>query len=123
MPRRHPWLPAFALFLFTACTPEPSPIIGHWQAVDVREGGDSLELDPAEIGFEFREDNRYFFHSTLNYSEAGTWRYEDGYLYAQDTTGRGAPRYIVAVDLLRSDSLMLRMKADTAERLVLLLRK
>lgn len=106
-----------------SCLRDPSPLLGSWQAVDVRENGDSLKLNPAEIGFEFLPDNRYRYRSTLNYREAGTWQYQDGYLYAQDTTGKGATQYVVAVDLLRPDSLLLRMKADSAERIVLLLRQ
>ena len=112
----------FATTIFPACQPDPSPLLGSWEAVDVRENGDSLALDPAEIGFVFHPDGRYDYRSTLNYREAGTWRYEEGYLYAKDTTGNGADQYVVAVDMVRPDSLLLRMQADTAERLVLLLR-
>ncbi|NJC26078.1 lipocalin-like domain-containing protein [Neolewinella antarctica] len=109
--------------LLTACQPDSPSLLGSWRAVDVRENGDSLQLDPGEISFEFHSDNRYAYRSTLNYREAGTWRYENGYLYAQDTTGQEATQYVVAVDLLRQDSLLLRMKADSAERKVLLLRE
>ena len=112
------------LLLLTACSErQDDQLIGTWRAVDIRENGDSLKLDPTEINFEFTPDNRYRYRSTLNYTEAGTWKYENGYLYARDTTGHGAGDYIVAVDLLRPDSLLLRMKADSAERKVLLLRQ
>lgn len=102
---------------------EDAMLLGSWRAVDVREGADSLRLNPAEIGFTFHEDNRYDYRSTLKYREAGTWRYENGYLYAQDTTGQSSEQYIVAVDLLTPDSLQLRMRGDSAERRVLLLRE
>ncbi len=86
------------------------------------EDGDSLKLDPREITFDFRPDNRYDFTSTLRYHEAGTWRYDSGYLFARDTTQPTNPERVVAIDLLTVDSLVLRMQADTAERYVVLLR-
>ena len=87
------------------------------------ENGDTLALNPAEIGFTFHPNQRYDYRSTLNYREAGTWRHENGHLYAQDTTGQSNEPYVVAVDLIRSDSLRLRMRAKTGERLVLLIRE
>ena len=112
----------FCCFVF-ACAPEPSPIIGTWEAIDVRENGDSLALDPAQIGFVFRPNGRYDYRSTLAYREAGTWRHENGYLYAMDTTGQASEQYIVGTKMMGMDSLQLRMKGETGERLVLLLRR
>ena len=86
------------------------------------EDGDSLKLDPREITFDFRPDNRYDFTSTLRYHEAGTWRYDSGYLFAKDTTQPANPERVVAIEKLTLDSLVLRMQADTAERFVVLLR-
>jgi len=106
-----------------ACEREDLLLLGDWRAVSVEQSGDSLRLDPAEIAFTFRPDNRYVYTSTLRYQEAGTWRYENGFLFARDTTSTANPERIVAVDLLTPDSLQLRMKADTAERTVLLLRE
>jgi hypothetical protein len=104
------------------CTREEKLLVGDWQAVSVTENGDSLRLNPAEIGFTFREDKRYSFRSTLRYSEAGRWRYDHGFLFATDTTHPGLPERIVAIDRLTLDSLILRMRADSAEREVVLLR-
>ena len=98
-------------------------LLGAWQATSVREGGDSLRLDPAEVGFVFRPDNRYTYRSTLRYEEAGTWRYADGFLYAQDTTQAGAEARIVAVEKLTADSLEIRMLAGGKERELVFLRK
>ncbi|SER39966.1 hypothetical protein [Neolewinella agarilytica] len=111
------------LLCLAACGREDELLLGDWQAVSVTENGDSLRLNPAEIGFTFRPDNRYTFRSTLRYQEAGTWRYDHGYLFARDTTQPENPERVVAIDKMTPDSLMLRMKADTAERYVLLLRQ
>lgn len=96
--------------------------MGEWQGALVTEDGDSLKLDPREITFDFRADDRYEFTSTLRYSEAGTYRTEAGYLFAQDTTQPTNPERVVAIEKLTVDSLIIRMSADTVQRLVTLLR-
>ncbi|THH39624.1 lipocalin-like domain-containing protein [Neolewinella litorea] len=108
--------------LFLHCEREDDLLYGEWRGSLVTEDGDSLKLDPREITFDFRPDNRYEFTSTLRYQEAGTWRYDDGYLFAQDTTQPTNPERVVSVEKLTLDTLILRMKADSAERLVTLLR-
>lgn len=106
-----------------SCEREDLLLLGDWRAVSAVEGGDSLRLDPSEIAFTFRPNNRYHYESTLRYQEAGTWRYENGFLFARDTTSAANPERIVAVELLTADSLLLRMRADSAERFILLLRE
>lgn len=123
MPPFRFFLPFITLLCLCSCGREDELLLGDWQAVSVTESGDSLRLNPAEIGFTFRADNRYTFRSTLRYQEAGTWRYDHGYLFARDTTQPENPERVVAIDKMTPDSLMLRMKADTAERYVLLLRQ
>ena len=105
------------------CTADDNDLlVGEWQGALVTENGDSLRLDPKEITFDFRPDNRYAFTSTLRYREAGTYRTEEGYLFAQDTTQPTNPERVVAIEKLTADSLIIRMNADTAQRLVTLLR-
>jgi hypothetical protein len=109
--------------LLLACSErEDRLLLGEWRGRLVTENGDSLRLDPREITFDFREDNRYDFTSTLRYSEAGTWRYDDGYLFARDTTQPTNPERVVAIERLTTDSLVIRMQADSSQRLVYLLR-
>lgn len=110
------------VFLLFACGRDDQLLLGSWQATSVTEAGDSVRLDPTEVGFTFRPDNRYSFRSTLRYEEAGTWAYQEGFLRATDTTQATRPERIVAVDKLTLDSLVLRMNGDTAERVVVLLR-
>ena len=104
------------------CASEDKLLVGDWQAVSITENGDSLRLNPEEIGFTFQDDNRCSFRSTLRYSEAGRWRYDHGFLFATDTTHPDLPERIVAIDRLTIDSLILRMRADSSERRVVLLR-
>ncbi|MEM6772061.1 MAG: lipocalin family protein [Bacteroidota bacterium] len=112
-----------AILLLCACGRDDQLLLGSWQATSVTEAGDSVRLDPAEVGFVFRPDNRYTFRSTLRYAEAGTWTYADGFLQAVDTTDAAQPKRVVAVDKLTADSLVLRMNGDTAQRVVVLLRE
>lgn len=116
---------SFLLLLATSSCGEREDLllIGEWQATSVLEDGDSLRLDPAQVGFVFQPDNRYSYRSTLRYEEAGTWRYADGFLYARDTTQAGADERIVAVEKLTVDSLEIRMLAGDKERLLVFLRK
>ncbi len=108
--------------LLLHCKQEENLLLGEWQGTLVTEAGDSLRLDPREITFRFTPDNRYAFTSTLRYREAGTWRYDSGYLFAQDTTQPSNSERVVAVETLTLDSLVLRMQADSAQRMVYLLR-
>ncbi len=114
----------FLLCLFFACGErEDKLLLGEWQATQALEAGDSLKLDPAQIGFFFGPDNRYTFRSTLRYEEAGTWRYTEGFLMAQDTTRTDSPERVVAVEKLTLDSLEIRMLSDGKEQWLTLLRQ
>lgn len=113
-----------ALLFFCSCGErEDLLLLGEWQATSVLEEGDSLQLDPTQLGFVFRPDNRYSYRSTLRYEEAGTWRYAEGFLYAQDTTQADTEERIVAVEKLTKDSLEIRMLAADKERALVFLRK
>jgi hypothetical protein len=119
----HPLRYLIPLLLLLACgNREDELLLGEWRGSRVTENGDSLRLNPAEITFDFRPDNRYRFTSTLRYTEAGTWRYDDGYLFARDTTQPTNPERVVAIEQLTTDSLVIRMQADSSERFVYLLR-
>jgi hypothetical protein len=98
-------------------------LLGEWQATQVLESGDSLKLDPTQVGFFFRPDNRYTFRSTLRYEEAGSWHYAEGFLMAQDTTRENSPERVVAVEKLTMDSLEIRMLSDGKERRLTLLKQ
>ena len=112
------------VFLFFHCGErDDALLLGKWQATQVLQQGDSLLLNPAEVGFSFLPSNRYFYRSTLRYQEAGRWRYDNGFLFAQDTTRSAATERIVAVEKLTTDSLVLRMRADTTEQIVTLLKQ
>ncbi len=109
------------VFLF-ACERDDKLLLGDWEATLITEGMDTLAVVPSEIGFTFAPDNRYRYRSTLRYREAGTWRYDNGYLFARDTTQPAQPERIVAVEKLTVDSLVIRMRRDSAERMLTLLR-
>jgi hypothetical protein len=120
---RYAIILVLALLICCCGEREDAHLLGGWQATQVLQRGDSLLLDPAEVGFSFLPNNRYTYRSTLRYQEAGTWRYDNGFLFAQDTTRVAVAERIVAVEKLTSDSLVLRMRADTTERVMTLLKQ
>ncbi|MGB3546584.1 MAG: lipocalin family protein [Saprospiraceae bacterium] len=119
----------FALFLLlpaAACTPsdETPGLVGEWRGYSLTEGGDSLQLDPAEIRFTFDSLGNYTYAATIGYTEAGTYNLKDGFLYARDTTHQNTPEKIVAIDTLLADTLFLRMAVVTGrERLLRMVRE
>lgn len=98
-------------------------LYGRWQAVEITQAGDSMRLDPSEVSFVFQPDGIYHYRSTLNYQEAGHYRYERGYLFASDTTHEDSEDRVVAVQLMGPDSLRIKMKHDTTNRFMLFLRE
>jgi hypothetical protein len=110
-------------FTFFACEPySDSDLAGSWQAVEITEEGDSLAVDLSGIRFEFTNNGRYYFHSTLNYEEAGTYRLDGPYLFSTDTIQEVSREKAVEILLLNTDSLQLRMEELGKERIMLLKR-
>lgn len=100
-----------------------SDIAGNWEAIELTEAGDSLEVDLASIGFSFSEDGQYHFSSTLEYEEAGTFRLDGPYLFSTDTLKLPLREKAVEIIQLNSDTLALRMKEMGKERHLVLRRK
>ncbi len=106
---------------FFACDPyADTDLAGSWEAIEITEEGDSLAVDLSGIRFEFTKDGRYYFHSTLNYEEAGTYRLDGPYLFSTDTTQEVSREKAVEIVLLNTDSLQLRMQELGKERIMLL---
>ena len=114
----------FLLILAAAsCTNRAeSEMQGSWQAYEILEEGVPLELDPAEIRFEFREDRGYSFFSTLNYREKGAFRVQAGYLYTRDSLQAGAIEKAVRIERFSPDTLVLEMSDQGKNRLLKLRR-
>ena len=110
--------------LLAACDAyDTAELSGRWRAVSLTEEGDSLAIDPTLIRFDFRNDGRYHFQSTLNYEEAGTYRLDGPYLFSTDTTQSLVREKAVEILLLNADSLQLRMQELGRERIMLLRRE
>ncbi len=107
------------LFLFNACNEyAESSLTGEWKGAALLEDGMPLEVDPAEIGFEFNKNGLYQFRSTLNYKEAGTFSIRGNLLYTLDTINEASTEKAVKIVLLTADSLFIKMNADGKERIV-----
>lgn len=109
---------------FFACGSYDNPdLAGNWQAINLTEEGDSLAVDLSDIRFVFKDNGRYYFHSSLNYEEAGTYRLDGPYLFSTDTLSSITREKAVEITLLNEDSLQLRMQELGKERVMLLLKE
>lgn len=97
-----------------------SDLVGNWEAISLTEEGDSLQVNLAEIGFEFNEQGGYNFSSTLNYEEAGTFRIDGPFLYSIDTTSSLGREKAVKIETLNLDTLTIRMREGSKDRLLTL---
>lgn len=96
------------------------PLLGRWEALEVTEEEQPMEVDLSEIRFAFFPDGTYRFHSTLNYREAGRYHLRDHYLLTTDTLAAGALEKAVEVLQLHPDTLRLRMMENEKERILVL---
>jgi len=102
--------------LFTVATcglNRTADLLGRWSAVKVTQADKILVVELSEISLEFTEQGHYTFNSTLDYKEAGTFRFEGDKLITTDTTTHPDDTKIVLVEKLTSDTLRLRMKNET----------
>lgn len=111
------WLSLFG------CTPDPERFAGHWQAVGLYQGGQSVaaRLDSVRLSFPGRD--RYVFQSAGFYKEAGPFRASGSYLFLTDTTLTPPKERTVKVLYLSDDTLKLLMKKGEAEQVLFLARK
>ncbi len=96
-------------------------IEGNWFADALTEAGAPIEVDGDVVQFEFKSNNEYAFHGTLNAHEAGKFRIRNNYLYTKDDL-KNVPEKAVRIDRLTVDSLVLAMNDKGKERILTLLR-
>lgn len=109
--------------VLASCSQEADLLHGQWQAIEITQAGDSMRLDPSEVSFAFQPSGIYQYRSTLNYQEAGHYRYEMGHLFATDTIHEESEERVVAAQLIGTDSLRIRMKHDTTDRFMLFIKQ
>lgn len=97
----------FSLFFLSACGGglEAELLIGKWQAFELLENEESVDLDLSPVYFEFLENERYHFQSTLKFSESGRYYTMGHLLYTTDTTANEAIEKAVKIVQLNQDSL------------------
>lgn len=107
--------------LLTSCgTVDKNMLVGNWQAVQLLEGGQPMEVDIQVVRFYFNKNQQYNFFGTLNYREAGSYSVESKYLYTLDTINQATTEKVVEIVHLTKDSLRLRMNDSGKERLMVL---
>jgi len=109
-------------FLFSCSPVDDDLLIGEWQASELLEEGKALDVDLQEITLSFSDEN-YYYTSTLNYRESGSYFINERYLFTVDTLNRASSEKAVEVQMLSADSLHLRMQEGGKERLLKLVKK
>ena len=118
MQKLHYFCFLFLFFLISCAKYSNSDIKGNWEAAEVLEEGQPLDIDNSEVKFHFSEDGYYNFQSTLNYEESGTFEIKKELLFTKDTLNTNSEEKAVRIDLLNADSLYLEMNDDGKKRLV-----
>lgn len=100
-----------------------SDLIGHWTALSVIEQNKPLEVNHSEITLAFANNGTYYFTSTLNYKEAGSYHLHDEKLITTDTLQEPPVSKTVLVEKLDSDTLRIKMKNDVDWMLLTMIKK
>lgn len=117
------WLSMALLWCLLSCmNDKPDFLIGNWNAFEVLEEGESLDINTAEIKLGFQEGNTYHYESTLAYREAGQYHVEQQYLYTTDTSHTTTMTKAVEILQLTNDTLQLRMNDQGKERILKLVK-
>ncbi|MEM9849637.1 MAG: hypothetical protein AAF847_17240 [Bacteroidota bacterium] len=109
------------LTLLLACNPSTQKedlLRGKWEATELLESDSSLQVNLNEIWFVFDDQQNYYFHSTLNYEEAGRYELSGNLLYTTDTTRTTAKRKAVKLLELDENNLKIEMKDQQAVRIL-----
>ena len=97
-------------------------LIGKWQAIELAEKKEPVDLDLSPVFFEFFPDKKYHFQSTLKFSESGNYYTQGQLLYTTDTTSSEVLEKAVKIIQLSSDSLGFLMNANGIEKQLRLVR-
>lgn len=110
------------LFWVGCSTFRTKDLVGTWRGAAVLEEGDSLKIDPRIIRFKFNKNEGYYFKSTLNYEESGTYFIDHRSLITTDTLNKASSEKSVEIMMLSHDSLHLKMRDAGKDRILKLAR-
>ena len=103
----------------SACGEDNEKLLyGQWNASQITEEGQTLNVDLSEIQFNFRPDGSYEFQSTLNYREAGSFNLDNNVLYTLDTVNLESVEKTVQLVYLSEDTLRLIMNSSGKTRML-----
>lgn len=86
-------------------------LLGQWKAARILENGSPKALDLSQVRFEFKADERYYYHDNLNTTEAGRYYVVGEILFTTDTTLQHPKEKSVKIAHLTADSLYFEMNA------------
>ncbi|MEL7124087.1 MAG: hypothetical protein AAFO07_31920 [Bacteroidota bacterium] len=106
------------LFIISCSKEDNSYLYGKWQAIELQEDGQVIDVPLDEISFSFDEKGIYTFTSTLNYREAGNFVIETPYLYTIDTLNNASTEKTVELIKKSVDTIVIKMEQVGKERLL-----
>ncbi len=107
------------LFAIVSCTDgQTRKICGKWQAVDVQEEGEQVQVELSDVGFIFYDNGFYNYNSSNDYHEAGTYSIRGDLLYTLDTINKASSEKAVQIINLTKDTLQVKMMAHGKEQTI-----
>lgn len=114
---------SLSLVCFSCSKFSRADLVGHWTAVSVLQNDKPLEVNPSEITLAFTQNSTYYFTSTLNYKEAGTYLLQGEKLITTDSIQNPPTTKTVLVEKLSSDTLRIKMKNQADWMLLTMIKK
>ena len=110
------------LFVSSCANPLKKTVIGDWTAVIITEEGNKLEVDTREVQLNLQENGQYYYSSTLNYQEAGTWFLDENLLFTNDTIHKAGQKAVMILEA-NQDTLVIKMVENDKDRLLTMTKK
>jgi hypothetical protein len=93
------------------CLQNSDPIAGEWHAVAYRNLSDSTAVLPTDtLRLILSEEGWYRYDGAARYREYGRYRTTWHYLFMTDTVHAPKPEYVLKINALAKDTLILEMK-------------
>ncbi|MFZ4634636.1 MAG: hypothetical protein ACOYNO_10560 [Saprospiraceae bacterium] len=93
------------------CLQNGYALSGHWQAVAYRTLADSTTVLPADtLRLILSDEGWYRYDGAAHYREYGRYRTTWHYLFLNDTMHSPKPEYVLKINALEKDTLILEMK-------------
>lgn len=111
-------------FLVFSCSGiSKSNLIGKWQAVEMYENDELVEVDLSSVFLNFDKLDNYEYSGTLKYMEKGQYELKKSILFTTDQLNPESQKKAVEIIHLDADSLNIKMLDNGKIRLLKMVRE